>query len=293
MLNYKRLEGGLRTRELFNRESTPDRPLLSIITVCRNSEKYLEHTIQSVINQTYDNIEYIIIDGASTDGTLSIIKKYENHIAYWMSEPDRNMYDAMNKGLYLMSGEYWAILNSDDYYFPDTIQKVIFYFKRHPEKEVVSGSVKLVDANGKYIVTWYSVKFNVKSMIRMKTNGIISHPATFLHKTVVEKVGNFNVEYPVISDYDFLIRVGLKCSVGNSRNVLVNSRSHKGKMSLNESSKEQKEENRRVIVSYYRKKYNVNMGLVWWDYYRIIFNNPIYVLKAFFRRLMRHFRILN
>jgi glycosyltransferase involved in cell wall biosynthesis len=287
MSNYKRLEGGLKVRGLFNRESTPDRPLVSIITVCYNSEKYLEQTIQSVINQTYDNIEYIIIDGASTDGTLNIIRKYDDYIAYWMSEPDKNMYDAINKGLDLISGEYWAVLNSDDYYFPDTIKNVVDFFSKNPELDVVNGATKMVDIENKYLHTKYPPKFNVKSMIRMKINGIIDHPSTFLRKEVVNRIGKFNINYPIISDYDFLIRVGLNCKVKSCNDIFTNFRVHSECLSMHNKEIES-EKNREEIVTYYSNKYNVNMNLVWWDYLRLYLKNlRIENSKAILRKIFR------
>ena len=111
----RKSEGGLRTKGYY-KKSYEDKPLISIITVVYNGEKYLEETILSVINQTYDNVEYIIIDGGSTDGTIDIIKKYNDNIDYWVSEKDRNMYDGINKGLKIASGDIVASLNSDDFY---------------------------------------------------------------------------------------------------------------------------------------------------------------------------------
>jgi len=287
MSNYKRLEGGLKTRGLFNRESTPDRPLVSIITVCYNSEKYLEQTIQSVINQTYNNIEYIIIDGASTDGTLSIIRKYDDYIAYWMSEPDKNMYDAINKGLDLISGEYWAVLNSDDYYFPNTIQNVVDLFSKNPKLDVINGAIRDIDINDKYLRIKYNPKFNVKSMIRMKITGIIDQPATFLRKEVVSRIGKFNINYPVISDYDFLIRVGLNCKVKSCNDIFTNFRIHSECLSMDNKEIES-EKNREEIVTYYSKKYNVNMNLFWWDYLRLYLKNlRIENYKSILRKIKR------
>jgi glycosyltransferase involved in cell wall biosynthesis len=107
-------EGGLRTNGYF-KKSFNDKPLISIITVVFNGQKYLEQTIQSVLNQSYDNVEYIIIDGGSTDGTLDIIRKYEHAIDYWVSEPDKGIYDAMNKGIDLFTGDWLYYLGSDDF----------------------------------------------------------------------------------------------------------------------------------------------------------------------------------
>ncbi|MDA2912730.1 glycosyltransferase [Acidobacteriia bacterium AH_259_A11_L15] len=115
-LGSNRIEGGLRTKGQFHKKSEPGSPLVSVITVVRDGEKYLEQTIQSILNQTYDNIEYIIVDGASTDGTLDIVRKYEEQIAYWISEPDQGLYDAMNKGSIIATGDYALYLHEGDYF---------------------------------------------------------------------------------------------------------------------------------------------------------------------------------
>ena len=101
------------------------KPLVSVITVTYNAKSYLEQTIQSVFAQTYPHIEYIIIDGASTDGTLDIIKRHEKKIAFWVSEKDNGIYDAMNKGIRAANGELIGIINASDYYEPDTISEVV------------------------------------------------------------------------------------------------------------------------------------------------------------------------
>ena len=115
-------------------------PLVSIITVVYNGEKHIEQTINSVLNQTYSNIEYIIIDGDSTDNTLNIIKKYEDKIAHFISEKDSGIYNAMNKGLALTKGEIISILNADDYYFENTLQQVVDIFSTS-QSDIVYGNM--------------------------------------------------------------------------------------------------------------------------------------------------------
>ena len=121
-----RIEGGLCTKSGIQKKWEPGKPLISIITVVRNGEQYLEQTIRSVLNQTYENIEHIIVDGGSADGTLDIIRRFENRIAYWMSEPDEGIYHAMNKGSRIASGDYALYLNADDYlYRNDSIEQAL------------------------------------------------------------------------------------------------------------------------------------------------------------------------
>ena len=118
-------------------------PKVSIITVVYNGAEYIEQTIQSVINQSYKNLEYIIIDGGSTDGTQNIIKKYEQNIAYWVSEKDAGMYHAMNKGWQKATGDIIGVLNADDYYLEETIQKVVAVFENQNTAIVFGGMTKL------------------------------------------------------------------------------------------------------------------------------------------------------
>ena len=113
-------EGGLRTRG-YIKQNFPQKPLITVITVVFNSEKYLEETIESVINQSYDNVDYIVIDGASTDGTPDVIKKYDSQLDYWVSEQDRGIYDAMNKGLDVAFGEWLVFMNAGDIFHDNQV----------------------------------------------------------------------------------------------------------------------------------------------------------------------------
>jgi len=179
-------------------------PKISIITVVYNGEKFLEETIQSVLNQSYKNIEYIIIDGGSTDGTVEIIKKYEEKLHYWVSEADNGIYDAMNKGIGLCNGELIGIINADDWYLPKSIEKVVEVYKESNTDEVlIHGILDVYDKNENYvhsrggrdipIMRWMSTPFK--------------HPTCFVSSKVYKKIGLFDTQYRLAADYDFMLRV--------------------------------------------------------------------------------------
>ncbi|PKP50204.1 MAG: glycosyltransferase [Bacteroidetes bacterium HGW-Bacteroidetes-12] len=176
-------------------------PLVSIITVVFNGEKHLEQTIKSVLEQTYTNIEYIIIDGASTDGTLNIIKKYETQITTFISEKDTGIYNAMNKGLALATGEIIGILNADDYYYEKTIELVVQAFIKSKAEIIYGNLVKQRSFEGNNY--FKEVAPNISLMEKTMP---IFHPATFVKKEVYEKIGNFNEKYKLSADYDFIYR---------------------------------------------------------------------------------------
>ncbi len=131
--------GGLRTHGI-KKTSSNERPLITIVTVVYNGEKTLEQTILSVLNQSYENLEYIIIDGLSTDGTLDIIKKYEDKIDYWQNEPDKGIYDAMNKGIVLSSGEWINFMNSGDLFYDDMVLTKISPYLAKTKASVIYGN---------------------------------------------------------------------------------------------------------------------------------------------------------
>ena len=118
-------------------------PLVSIITVTYNAEKYLEQTIKSVISQSYKNIEYIIIDGMSSDGTVDIIKRYQKYIAHFSSEPDKGIYDAMNKGIKKANGELIGIINSSDFYEPDAVETVVSAYLQNKGAGIFHGNINM------------------------------------------------------------------------------------------------------------------------------------------------------
>jgi glycosyltransferase involved in cell wall biosynthesis len=176
-----------------------DRPLVSIITVCLNSRKTIQRTIESVLNQTYQNIEYLIIDGCSTDGTLDIINKYIDKISYFKSEPDYGIYDAMNKGISFANGQLIGIINSDDWYEYDAVENVISCLNDKQNEVVLYGLMRLF----KNEKLW-----TIKSHCHLFLNeGMINHPTCFVSKSIYKNYGLFDLKYKYSSDYDFMLRL--------------------------------------------------------------------------------------
>ena len=174
---------------------------VSIITVCYNSARTIEQTIKSVITQDYDDVEYIIIDGGSKDGTLDIIDKYMNGINKVISEPDSGIYDAMNKGIRLASGEIIGIINSDDWYGEGTIAAAVACLKAHPECGVAHGREIDIYANG-----GMGIK-RIKTPITEDFLAVFCHPTFFVRKLVYEEVGLFDCKYPTDADGDLVYRM--------------------------------------------------------------------------------------
>ena len=138
-----KLQGGLHTKGYF-KTSSKEKPLISIITVVLNGEKQLDRTIQSVLYQTYNNIEYIIIDGGSTDRTIDIISKYKKTIDYWACEKDDGLYDAMNKGIDIATGEWINFMNAGDEFYSYSVLTNIFDNQNHQETEIIYGNHEII-----------------------------------------------------------------------------------------------------------------------------------------------------
>lgn len=183
---------------------------LSLITVTYNSDKTLAYTIESVLSQSYSNVEYIIVDGASTDQTVDIIKKYEprfNGTMKWVSEPDKGLYDAMNKGIRMATGDVVGILNSDDFFTTnDILQQVADAFEANKEIDAVYGDVHFVNPdNLEKCVRYYSSKVFRRSL--MKIGLMPAHPSFYLKKERFEQFGYYKTDYKIAADFEFLLRV--------------------------------------------------------------------------------------
>lgn len=180
------------------------RPKISIITVVRNGEAHLEQTINSVIGQTYPNIEYIIIDGNSTDNSVQIIQKYAISIAYWLSEPDTGIYDAMNKGIKVATGDWILFINSDDYLINSSVIGKSVPFLSNSESLVVYGKMIYILPSGEELVIgdyWNKIK----NTFRNYTMGAVSHQSTF-HSNQLFTHFLYDTGYKLAGDYELLLR---------------------------------------------------------------------------------------
>ncbi|KZL48979.1 glycosyl transferase [Nodularia spumigena CENA596] len=184
-----------------------DKPLISVVTVVFNGEQFLEQTIQSVINQSYSNIEYIVIDGASTDKTLDIIKQYEEYIDYWVSEPDQGIYDAMNKGIKASTGELIGLINSGDLYTNNAIKQVVeLYTVNKPNHEhiIITGAMYRFNDEGTFF--FKLVKKYEDLNTRINKGMPINHPATFVSINTYKTLDYFDPKFRICGDYDFIFR---------------------------------------------------------------------------------------
>lgn len=181
------------------------RPFLSIITVSYNSAATIGRTLESLRQQTHKNFESILIDGGSSDATMEIVKSYEDVVTKSISEKDRGIYDAMNKGIALAEGKYLAFLNSDDAYFPETIARVIAFAEKQ-SAEIIYGNMQKERKLGNEILTRVE-KPDLKKM--PETMGIF-HPATFVKKELFERFGGYDLRFKLAADYHWLLRAYLQ-----------------------------------------------------------------------------------
>lgn len=171
---------------------------VSIITPSYNQEKYLEQTMRSVLEQNYPHIEYIVMDGGSTDGSVEIIKKYADKLAYWESQKDAGQADAINKGFARASGDIVAWLNSDDYYLPDTVSAAVKVFDEHHDVVLVYGNMLAVDENGTTFNTLNYKQFTLEDLLCFQ---IIGQPAVFMRCSALQKTNGLNLDFHFLLDH--------------------------------------------------------------------------------------------
>jgi glycosyltransferase involved in cell wall biosynthesis len=181
---------------------------ISIITPSYNQAAYLEQTIQSVINQNYSAIEYIIIDGGSTDCSVDVIKKYEANISYWVSEKDKGQSDAINKGLKLATGDIVCWLNSDDLFEPNTLNTIAKFFNEHAEAQFVYGDGVIFYENGKKQCS-YCKPGKVDHEVLSRCDPL-QQPSTFWRRKIHDEIGFIDESLYYTMDWDFFMRIALR-----------------------------------------------------------------------------------
>ncbi len=197
------------SRPLFDEKvilrKDPSYPKISVVTPSYNQAEFLERTILSVLNQNYPNLEYIIIDGGSTDGSVEIIKKYEKYLAYWVSEKDRGQSHALNKGFEKATGDLIGWQNSDDIYLPGAFFKVAEVYKKKTTYDVYFGNVYLIDADESIIRDLRFTRFSSFSLIYEGT--VIVNQSSFLNPQLFKKFGYLNENYKFAMDYEYWMRI--------------------------------------------------------------------------------------
>ena len=233
---------------------------ISVVTVCYNSESVIERTIQSVVNQTFDDFEYIIIDGASTDKTLEIVDKYRDKISKIISEKDNGIYDAMNKGISNASGDYIMFLNADDTLLHETVLKLVSE-KMNDNKALYYGDLIFLEKS--------TGKLNNRKQNNVNNiylcGGMLFHPTIFASKKLFEKIGNFDTQYRIVADYDWIIRamIQFKASCSYLDIPITIFADGEGASSNPKNQQRHKEERKKVQLKYFSPIY-IAIANIWY-----------------------------
>ncbi|QIR37808.1 glycosyltransferase [Tolypothrix sp. PCC 7910] len=232
--------------------------MISIITPVYNGEKFIETCIQVVIDQNCTDVEHIIVDGGSKDHTVNIIKQYAEKYPHirWISEKDKGQSDAMNKGIAMAKGEILSILNVDDYYEPNVLNKVSEIFKSLPEPSFLVGNCNIWDENNSLVLINKPKNMKLKDLLKgWKINPIPANPsAYFYHTSIHKKIGLYNIEEHYGMDLDFILRVVQAAHVKYIDETLGNFRLHNETKTFNSiATGETKSETKRILRKYRKK----------------------------------------
>lgn len=210
-------------------EYKPRRPLISIVMPTRNHAHFIRASIDSVLSQSYDNVELLVMDGASTDDTVAILKSYGDRIR-WISEPDKGQADAINKGLALLNGEILAYLNSDDILLPGALENAARFFSDHPECDMVYGNADYIDVDGAVIGIYNTADYSFE---RLMSDCCICQPAAFWRRRIAERIGPFDASMQTAMDYEYWLRMATSGAIiYHTKEKLAQSRLHEDAKTL-------------------------------------------------------------
>ncbi|MGC8856113.1 MAG: glycosyltransferase family 2 protein [Anaerolineae bacterium] len=197
--------------------------LVSVVTPSYNQARYLEHTLRSVLEQDYPHIEYIVIDGASTDGSVDIIRHYADRLAYWVSEKDNGQAEAINKGFSHAHGEILAWLNSDDYYLPGAVSAAVATFAAHPQAVLVYGNMLAVNAHGEIINHLRYRQLRLEDLLGFE---IIGQPAVFFRRSAFEKTAGLDATFHFLLDHLLWIKIAQQGEIVHAEQTWAAARYH-------------------------------------------------------------------
>ncbi len=259
-------------------------PKLSIITPSLNQGAFIERTIKSVLDQNYPNLEYLVIDGGSTDGTVDILRRYEHRLK-WISEQDEGQADAINKGIGMSTGDIVAYLNSDDVYEPGALHRVAEYFAAHPEVMWLTGKCRIIDEHDREIRSMITAYKNF--LLRHYSYGMllvtnpISQPATFWRRGLVREFGLFDKNEHLVMDYEYWLRIGRRYGPGILNGYLARFRVHGRAKTVSTNFSNFRQE---LAVS---KKYSASITVRVLHYANYAIIVSAYVSMAFLSRMIR------
>jgi len=244
-----------------------EKPIISIITIVYNCENNLEETILSVLNQTYKNMEYIVIDGGSTDGTINIIKNYEDKINYWISEEDFGISDAFNKGIDKSNGDYLLMLNAGDKFLnPDSLEKAIS-FLQDKQNDIITFQAQT--PKGIIFPRHYAHKIHSSCFVK-RSNAMIAHQATFVSKLAYQKIGKYSLDYKIRMDFDFFLKASLHYTIDFHPIPLI---------LYNTDGLSSRLQNRLKFKVEEYKSLMEHIALPWWFRFYICIELPFYLVK--------------
>lgn len=203
---------------------------ISVVTPSYNQGRFIERTIQSVLEQNVPSLEYMVVDGASMDGTVGVLKKYEKHLR-WVSEEDSGQTEAVNKGLKWTSGDIIGWLNSDDIYYPGALSAVISLFEECPEADVVYGGADHINENDSIIEAYYTEDWNYE---RLKEVCFLCQPAVFFRRRILDRLGLLDADLKYCMDYEYWLRLGAEVPFVRMKKKLAGSRMYRENKTLGE-----------------------------------------------------------